>query len=160
MWINIMESEQYMMEAIQLSKASIKKGGGPFGAVIVKEGRIIGRGQNAVVNSFDPTAHAEIVAIRQACQTISSHDLSGATIYTSCEPCPMCLSAIWWSRIQKIYYGNTREDATNIGFDDAIIYEELARPLENRKLAIEQLLHDDALSAFEDWNKYNDKCHY
>jgi tRNA(Arg) A34 adenosine deaminase TadA len=156
----MMNIEKYMQEAIRLSKESIQAGGGPFGAVIVKDGHIIGRGQNAVVNSFDPTAHAEIVAIRQACLSIHSHDLTGAIIYTSCEPCPMCLAAIWWSRIQKIYYGNTREDATNIGFDDAIIYEELAKPLVERKLVIQQLLHAEALTAFDDWENYDQKCSY
>ena len=155
-----MDIEKFMLRAIELSKKSIESGGGPFGAVIVKDNEIIGEGMNSVVCSKDPTAHAEVVAIRNACQSIVSHDLAGSVIFTSCEPCPMCLSAIWWSRIEKIYFGNTRMDATKIGFDDEMIYEELARPLAKRKLPIAQLLHDEAMMAFDDWKKYEGKCHY
>lgn len=155
-----MDNEKFMLRAIELSKISIESGGGPFGAVIVKNNVIIGEGQNSVVCSNDPTAHAEVVAIRNACQSIASHELSGCTIFTSCEPCPMCLSAIWWSRIENIYFGNTRMDATKIGFDDEIIYEELARPLPKRKLPIVQLLHDEAMTTFEDWKESEGKCHY
>ena len=152
--------EKFMMKAIELSVKSIKMGGGPFGAIIVKDDEIIGEGKNSVINSNDPTAHAEIVAIRNACSSINSYDLSGAVMYSSCEPCPMCLSAIWWARIQKIYFGNTREDASKIGFDDAIIYDELTRPIEQRKLPIVQILHNESIKAFTIWEEYPGKIMY
>ena len=152
--------QKYMMRAIALSEKNIESGGGPFGAVIVKEDRIIGEGRNSVVSCNDPTAHAEIVAIRQACSTIQSYDLSGSVIFTSCEPCPMCLSAIWWSRIDKIYFGNTQKDASKIGFDDEEIYCELARPISQRKLPLEQILHDESIKVFRVWERYPDKVMY
>lgn len=155
-----MKPEHFMRQAIALSKESISLGGGPFGAVIVKNNKVIGIGQNTVVKSNDPTAHAEINAIRHACQNINSHDLSGAVIFSSCEPCPMCLSAIWWARVNKIYFGNTRKDASAIGFDDAIIYEELHKPIDKRLLPIEQMLDEEAISAFSEWKKYDAKIPY
>ena len=155
-----MDINKFMLKAIELSKESIHLGGGPFGAIIVKGNKIIGEGRNSVIDSHDPTAHAEIVAIRNACLSLTSHDLSGAVIFSSCEPCPMCLSAIWWARIEKIYYGNTRVDAANIGFDDAVIYEEIIRPLKERKLPIEQQLHKEALIAFTDWQNDQKKRIY
>ena len=152
--------EKFMIKAIELSVKSIKMGGGPFGAIVVKDNEIIGEGNNSVINSNDPTAHAEIVAIRKACSSINSYDLSGAVIYSSCEPCPMCLSAIWWARIRKIYFGNTREDASKIGFDDAMIYDELTRPIEQRKLPIVQILHNESIKAFKIWEEYPGKIMY
>jgi tRNA(Arg) A34 adenosine deaminase TadA len=155
-----MDIQKFMLKAIQLSKESTFLGGGPFGAVIVKDNKIIGEGRNSVIDSQDPTAHAEIVAIRNACKSIASHDLSGAVIFTSCEPCPMCLSAIWWARIEKIYYGNSRSDAAKIGFDDEIIYEEITRPFRERKLPIEQQLQKQALKVFTDWYNGQNKRLY
>jgi tRNA(Arg) A34 adenosine deaminase TadA len=155
-----MNIKKYMMRAIALSIENIKSGGGPFGAVIVKEDRIIGEGQNSVVTSNDPTAHAEIVAIRNACKTINSYDLSGSIIFASCEPCPMCLSAIWWSRIEKVYFGNTQNDASQIGFDDEEIYRELTRPILQRKLPLEQVLHDESIKVFEVWEHHPNKIMY
>ena len=124
---------------------------GPFGAVVARDGRIIGEGVNRVVPSGDPTAHAEIVAIREACRAVGSHVLDGAVIYTSCEPCPMCLGAIWWARISEIVYANNREDAAAIGFDDDAIYQEVAAPLESRKLPIRRMSASEALEVFKRW---------
>lgn len=149
-----------MMRAIALSEENIQAGGGPFGAVVVKDDQIIGEGQNSVIARNDPTAHAEVVAIRKACNTIKSYDLSGATIFTSCEPCPMCLAAIWWARIEKVYFGNTQKDASKIGFDDEAIYRELTRPISQRKLPLEQILHDEAFKVFGIWESYPDKIMY
>lgn len=150
----------FMLEAIRLSKENIDNGGGPFGAVIVKDGKIIAKGVNRVTINNDPTAHAEVTAIREAAKTLNNFDLSGCEIYTSCEPCPMCLGAIYWSHLDKIYYGNTKIDAKNIGFDDAFIYEEILIPLENRKLPISQLLQTEALEAFKKWTAKEDKTEY
>lgn len=155
-----MNIQNYMLRAIALSEENIQSGGGPFGAVVVKEDTIIGEGQNSVVTSNDPTAHAEIVAIRNACNTIKSYDLSGSIIFSSCEPCPMCLSAIWWSRIEKIYFGNTRKDASGIGFDDEELYCELARPISKRKLPLEQILYNESNKVFGIWERYPDKIMY
>lgn len=153
--------KKFMEEAIRLSEEGIRKGiGGPFGAVIVKDGIIIGRGQNRVTSTNDPTAHAEIVAIRHACKQIDSFSLKGAILYTSCEPCPMCLAAIYWARLEKIYYANTREDAAKIAFDDASIYSEVALPMKDRSLSMEQLLRDRALLVFDEWKMKVDKIHY
>ncbi len=120
---------KFMLDAIQLSKQNINEGGGPFGAIIVKEGQIIATGVNRVTNENDPTAHAEVKAIREACNKLKTFDLSGCTIYTSCEPCPMCLGAIYWAHIDKVFYGNNKSDARNIGFDDSFIYDELELPI-------------------------------
>ena len=140
-----------MRRAVALSRASIEAGGGPFGAVVVLDGMVVGEGANRVVPGADPTAHAEVVAIRDACARLGTHDLSGAVIYASCEPCPMCLGAIWWARIGRIFYGNARADAAAIGFDDAAIYEEVCRPVGERALPLERLGAGEAAAVFEAW---------
>ena len=149
-----------MLRAIELSINSVKSGGGPFGCVIVKNQKIIAEGSNEVTKSNDPTAHGEIVTIRKACKYINNFNLSGTEIYTSCEPCPMCLSAIYWSHIDKIYYGNTRIDAAKIGFDDNYLYEELKKNLSNRTMPMEQINQKEAKKAFEDWERKTDKINY
>jgi tRNA(Arg) A34 adenosine deaminase TadA len=151
---------QFMRRAIELSLACANSDEGPFGAVVVRDRRIIGEGVNRVVPTGDPTAHAEIVAIRAACQTIGSYVLDGAVIYTSCEPCPMCLGAIWWARISEIVYANNREDAAAIGFDDDAIYREVAAPLANRKLPIRRLSASEALEVFKLWRSKPDRILY
>ena len=150
----------FMLRAIELSIKSANGTGGPFGCVIVKEDKIIAEGFNKVTFSNDPTAHAEIVAIREACKKLNTFNLSGCDIYTSCEPCPMCLSAIYWSRINTIYFANTREDAKKINFDDSMIYSEFSKKIEDRKIPIKQILRDEALKAFEIWDKKIDKIEY
>ena len=143
-----------MRMAIRLSEQNVDKGlGGPFGAVIVKDGKVIAKSANKVAASNDPTAHAEVAAIRLACKKLKTFDLSGTVVYTSCEPCPMCLSAIYWAKIETIYYGNTKQDAASAGFDDEFIYNELDKPMEKRKLPIQQLLRNEALQAFKLWEK-------
>jgi tRNA(Arg) A34 adenosine deaminase TadA len=145
-------AERFMRMAIELSENNVKQNlGGPFGAVIVKNGLLIAASANRVIIEKDPTAHAEITAIRMACLKLGTHNLSGCEIYTSCEPCPMCLGAIYWAHIDKIYYANTKADATNIGFDDYFIYKELELDMENRKLSFIPLLHDEAIAAFKLW---------
>jgi tRNA(Arg) A34 adenosine deaminase TadA len=152
---------KFMRAAIRLSIDTMRCGkGGPFGAVIVKRGKIIGRGWNEVTSMNDPTAHAEIVAIRHACRRLKTFDLHGCELYTSCEPCPMCLSAIYWARIRKVSYGNTRKDAAKIAFDDDFIYREVALPMRKRKLVMKQLLRNEALMAFHEWEKKTDKIPY
>ncbi|MGZ3746017.1 MAG: nucleoside deaminase [Pseudobdellovibrionaceae bacterium] len=154
-------NRDFMKKAIQLSLENMRKGaGGPFGAVIVKDGKIIGSGWNKVTSTNDPTAHAEIVAIREACSTLNNFDLSNTEIYTSCEPCPMCLSAIYWARIDKIYYANTRHDAANINFDDDFLYQEIPKSLKDRKIPMIQCCHDDAISVFKEWQEKEDKIEY
>lgn len=151
----------YMKRAIELSKINMEKGqGGPFGAIIVKDGKIIGEGWNKVTSSNDPTAHAEVEAIRQACKNVSNFDLNGAEIYTSCEPCPMCLSAIYWARISKIYFANTKKDAAKIQFDDDFIYQEIPKDMNQRKIPTTQILRDEALQVFEAWENKSDKVKY
>ena len=151
----------FMKEAIRLSIANVEQGqGGPFGAVIVKEGQIIARGVNRVTEHNDPTAHAEVVAIREACKSLNTFQLNGCEIYTSCEPCPMCLGAIYWARPDKLYYANSKEDAAAIQFDDQFIYEEIAKPIEQRKLFTQQILRAEALEAFEKWTKSTIKTEY
>ncbi|MBK7433064.1 MAG: nucleoside deaminase [Chitinophagaceae bacterium] len=153
--------EVFMQEAIRLSVENVEKGnGGPFGAVVVKDGRIIARGVNKVTMDNDPTAHAEVVAIREACKILNSFQLTGCEIYASCEPCPMCLGAIYWSRPDKLYYANSKEDAAAIQFDDQFIYEEIALPVEKRKLFTRQMLREEALAAFEKWTKSTTKKEY
>ncbi len=150
-----------MLEAIQLAKQNVETGeGGPFGAVIVKNDLIIAKSANCVTKDNDPTAHAEIVAIRLACKSLDTFNLEGCIIYTSCEPCPMCLSAIYWAAIKKVYYGNSKEDAGKIGFDDAFIYEELKLKPENRKVKSQQLLTEKAILAFNLWEKSESKTTY
>ena len=150
----------FMMRAIELSIESAKSKGGPFGSVIVKNNKIIAEGSNKVTMNNDPTAHGEIVAIRDACQKLNTFDLSGCDLYSSCEPCPMCLSAIYWSHIDNIYYANTRDDAKKINFDDSLIYSEISKKNEDRKIPIKQMLRDEALKAFELWDKKIDKIEY
>ncbi len=150
-----------MHEAIRLAFEGMRnKEGGPFGAIVVKEGKIIGRGNNKVADRNDPTAHAEIVAIREACQHLGHFQLDGCTIYTSCEPCPMCLGAIYWARPERFFYACTKTDAAAIGFDDDFIYEELDTPLEDRKIPALQLLREEGLKAFEEWDNMEDKVVY
>ena len=154
------DSKKFMAKAIELSINSANTIGGPFGSVIVQDSEIIAEGSNQVTSSNDPTAHGEIVAIRQACKKLNTFDLSGCEIYTSCEPCPMCLSAIYWSRLDKIYYANTREDAKEIDFDDSFIYLEIPKKIDDRKIKMTQMLRDKALKAFEIWDKKVDKIKY
>jgi len=153
-------NEKFMLRAIKLSKESVDNNGGPFGCIIVKNTKIIAEGSNQVTKNNDPTAHAEIVAIRDACQKLQTFDLSGVELYTSCEPCPMCLSAIYWSHIDKIYYGNTRLNAAMIGFDDNFIYDELSINLNKRKIPLKQINKKEALIAFKEWELKEDKIKY
>jgi len=153
-------NKNFMLRAIELSISSANKNGGPFGSVIVKDKKIIAEGSNKVTLSNDPTAHAEIVAIREACQKLNVFNLSGCDLYTSCEPCPMCLSAIYWSHIDNIFYANTRKDAKKINFDDSLIYAEFSKKIEDRKIPIKQMLRDEALQAFKIWSKKTDKIEY
>ncbi len=150
-----------MREAIRLSIQMMRRGkGGPFGAVVVKGNKIVGRGNNQVTSGNDPTAHAEIVAIRDACKRLKTFILDDCDLYTSCEPCPMCLSAIYWARIRKVYFGNTRKDAAKIDFDDDEIYREVALPIAKRKLPMKPLLRNEALVAFKEWQNKTDKISY
>lgn len=152
--------EGFMRRAIELSINNIENNGGPFGAVIVKNGEIIAEGTNRVTADNDPTAHAEVSAIRNASKKLGTFDLSGCEIYTSCEPCPMCLGAIYWAHLDKIYYGNNKHDAGKIGFDDSFIYDEIALTPENRKLKSEQRLKDEAIIAFDNWIQEENKTVY
>jgi guanine deaminase len=154
-------NERFMREAIRISFTKMNAAfGGPFGAVVVRNDRIVGRGWNCVTSSNDPTAHAEVVAIRDACARRKTFHLSGCDVYTSCEPCPMCLSAMYWARVERVYYANTRRDAARIGFDDAFIYREVKLPLSRRKIPMKQLLRADAIAAFEAWQAKADKIRY
>ncbi|MCK5028324.1 MAG: nucleoside deaminase [Bacteroidales bacterium] len=154
------KEEDFMREAIGLSIANIENNGGPFGAVIVKDGKVIAKGVNRVTSNNDPTAHAEVNAIRNAAEVLGTHDLSGCEIYSSCEPCPMCLGAIYWARLDKLYYANTKQDAKDIDFDDSFIYEELDLPIEKRKIPTIQILKDEAIQAFNKWQSKVDKIEY
>ena len=149
-----------MKRAIELSIESVNKGGGPFGCVIVKDEKIVSEGSNKVTSSKDPTAHGEIVAIREACKKINNFSLSGFELYSSCEPCPMCLSAIYWARIDKVYFANTRQDAQKIDFDDSLIYSEFQKNIDKRKIPMVQMMRSEALKAFELWDKKTDKVKY
>jgi len=150
-----------MREAIRLSLAKMRANhGGPFGAVVVRRGKIVGRGWNRVTSTNDPTAHAEMVAIRDACRRLKTFLLEDCVLYTSCEPCPMCLSAIYWARLKHVYYANTRKDAQEIEFDDDLIYEEVATPIARRKIPMKQLLRLEALAAFKEWRDKADKVRY
>ena len=151
----------FMSLAIALAAENVSKtNGGPFGAVIVKDGEVLGRGINKVTSTHDPTAHAEVVAIREACATLSSFDLSGCEIYTSCEPCPMCLGAIYWAKIEKLFYGATKDDAAKAKFIDAELYEQFRLPKDQRTIASVQMMRDEALKVFDQWNSTDDKIHY
>jgi len=155
------ENIEFMQEAIRLSVCNVEEGkGGPFGAVVVKDGKIIARGVNQVTETNDPTAHAEVVAIRNACATLNTFQLEGCEIYASCEPCPMCLGAIYWARPSKLFYANSKEDATMINFDDQFIYEEIAKPINERKLYTKQILREEALEAFKKWSESDIKKTY
>lgn len=155
-----MTKEELMRRAIELSENSVRNGGGPFGAVIAKDGEIIAEGSNKVTINNDPTAHAEVCAIRNACKILNTFELANCVIYTSCEPCPMCLGAIYRARPKAIYYANTRKDAADIGFDDDFLYEELKKKLEERTLPIHQLGRENAIKVFEEWTKKSDKIEY
>ena len=152
---------KFMRAAIRLSREKMRRNdGGPFGAVVVRRGQIVGRGWNRVTTTNDPTAHAEVMAIRDACRRLKTFRLDDCELYASCEPCPMCLAAIYWARIGKIFYANTRRDAAAIGFDDDSIYHEVARPVSRRKIPMRQLLRNAALKVFAEWKKKPDKIRY
>lgn len=153
-------NHQFMQKAIDIAVQGIQEGHGPFGAIVVNNGRIVGMGRNQVTMSLDPTAHAEIVSIREACAHLNTHILTGCTIYTSCEPCPMCLGAILWSRLDGIYYGTTQIDAAKAGFDDQNFYEELKKPQEKRNIPMLQIMRPESLMVFETWKTYANKIPY
>ena len=155
-----MTNKELMRRAIELSKQSVRNGGGPFGAVIARNGEIVAEGSNCVTIDCDPTAHAEVSTIRKACKSLGTFDLSGCEIFTSCEPCPMCFGAIYWAHLDKIYMGNDRKDAAKIGFDDDFIYQEIALSAAERKKPSEILLRDEALEAFRMWDEKTDKTEY
>ncbi|NOX55082.1 MAG: nucleoside deaminase [Planctomycetes bacterium] len=153
--------EQFLREAIRLSIEKMQAGeGGPFGAVVVRDGQIVGRGWNRVTSANDPTAHAEIVAIRAACRTLKTFRLNGCLLYSSCEPCPMCLAAIYWARIDSLWYAASRDDAARAGFDDAWIAEQIVRPPQEQSLSIRQALRDEAIAAFEAWLRKENRVEY
>ncbi|HAF31134.1 MAG TPA: tRNA-specific adenosine deaminase [Bacteroidales bacterium] len=152
--------EEFMREAINISTKNIDENGGPFGAVIVKDGKVIARGVNRVTSNNDPTAHAEVNAIREAASKLGTFDLKGCEIYSSCEPCPMCLGAIYWAHLDKLYFANTKQDARDIDFDDSFIYEELDLPFEKRKIPTKQILREEAIAAFHKWRDKADKIEY
>lgn len=157
---NDSDSERFMRMAIRLATDNVENNGGPFGAVIVKNGEVVATGTNRVTDACDPTAHAEVCAIREACKALKTFNLSGCEIYSSCEPCPMCLSAIYWAHIDKLYFANTQHDAAAIGFDDSFIYEELVRSPSLRRLPVEHLLREEALESFRAWTRKEDKVKY
>src|SRR5882724_546755 len=153
--------EKLMREAIRLSLSKMRGGcGGPFGAVVVRKGKIVGRGWNQVTSTNDPTAHAEVTAIRDACKKLKTFQLDDCELYTSCEPCPMCLAAIYWARFKKVYYANTRKDAARIEFDDDFIYREVSTPITKREIPMKQLLRSEALAVFKAWVEKADKIRY
>ncbi len=154
------EKNKFMLKAIELSIKSADTIGGPFGCVIVEDNKIISEGSNKVTSTNDPTAHGEIVAIREACLKLNTFNLSGCELYSTCEPCPMCLSAIYWSHIDKIFYANTGDDAKNIDFDDSFIYSEINKKIGDRKIQMIQMLRDEALKAFKIWEEKVDKIKY
>ena len=151
----------FMRRAIELSLDNVRSGrGGPFAALVVKRGEILGSGTNLVTSTFDPTAHAEVVAIRQACRKLGQFQLSSCEIYSTCEPCPMCLGAIYWARPAKVYFGNTAADAAAIGFDDSFIYQQLRIPISERSVPMAPLMREEALAAFREWELKSDKVPY
>ncbi len=153
--------QQFMREAIELSRANVREGkGGPFAALVVRGDSIIAKGTNLVTSANDPTAHAEIVAIREACRALGTFQLTGCDVYTTCEPCPMCLGALYWARPRAVYYANTQHDAAEIGFDDRFIYDEFPLPHERRRIPMKQILRDEAYVAFREWTKKSDKISY
>ena len=156
-----MSSKKFMREAIKLAEAGMRGGrGGPFGCVVVRKGEVIGRGHNRVTSTNDPTAHAEITAILDACASLETFQLEDCELYTSCEPCPMCLAAIYWARIPKIFFGNTRADAAAIGFDDDFIYRQIPLPPAKRAIAMKSLLRDETIATFREWTAKQDKVRY
>lgn len=153
--------EKFMREAVRLSRDKMRRGaGGPFGAVVVRDGKIVGRGWNRVTSMNDPTAHAEVTAIRDACKKLNTFQLVDCELYTSCEPCPMCLAAIYWARFKNVFYANTRKDAARIGFDDDLIYREMGKPIARRKIPMKQFLRGEALEVFAEWENKPDKIRY
>lgn len=155
------KDEQFMQRAIRLAQKGIEENvGGPFGAVVVKNDEIIGEGWNSVTSTNDPTAHAEVMAIRQACKSLNSFQLDDCILYTTCEPCPMCLGAIYWARPERIFYACTREDAANVGFDDQFIYDEIAGEIDERKIKTINFMRQEALIVFENWDNKSDKIKY
>ena len=157
----LVDHEQFMRRAIELARRGADENlGGPFGCVIVKDGDVVGEGSNCVTSTNDPTAHAEIVAIREACKNLNSFQLEGCTIYTSCEPCPMCLGAIYWSRPSAIFIAATREDAALAGFDDELFYTELEKPNDDRQLKMQSLLREESQKVFQSWIEKPDKVEY
>ena len=155
------DDKVFMARAIELARIGVEQNlGGPFGCVVVKDGQIIGEGNNRVTSTNDPSAHAEVIAIREACKSLKSFQLDGCTIYTSCEPCPMCLGAIYWARPEKVFYACTRDDAAAIGFDDEFIYEELEKAISEREMVLLNLMRDEALAVFNEWSAKPDKIEY
>jgi len=156
-----MNDIEWMREAVRLSRNGMNANdGGPFGAIVVKDGKVVGKGNNKVTSSNDPTAHAEVVAIRDACSNLDTFQLDGCVVYTSCEPCPMCLGAIYWARPDRVVFANSREDAAAIGFDDAMIYEEIQEPIPTRRIPFQQAGRDEAIAVFEEWASKEDKTEY
>ena len=154
------DPRRFMARAVELSLANVHAGGGPFAALVVRDGRIVAEGTNRVTDTNDPTAHAEVVAIREACRTLGTFQLTGCDFYTSCEPCPMCLGAIYWARPERVYFGNTAADAAAVGFDDSAIYDELQLPHAERRLPMIQLMREEAQAAFRAWHEKADKVPY
>jgi tRNA(Arg) A34 adenosine deaminase TadA len=154
------EHKEFMALAIQLASNNVEKSGGPFGAVIVKNGKILSKSANSVTNDNDPTAHAEVNAIRKACKEIASNDLSGCILYSSCEPCPMCLGAIYWAHLDELYFACGKDDAAKSGFDDAFIYEEMELSYKKRKLTTNQFMRKEGLQSFKKWDEFEDKVEY
>ena len=155
------DDKKFMLKAIEYAQNGMDTNeGGPFGAVIVKDGKIVGRGNNKVTSTNDPTAHAEVVAIRDACKNLNTFQLDDCVIYTSCEPCPMCLGAIYWAGLDQLYFANTKEDAAKIQFDDQFIYEEIEKPYSERKLITKQIMRNEAIKAFRDWEDLESKIRY
>lgn len=154
------DDRRFMQMAIDLSVENVKQGGGPFGAVIVRDGRVLATGVNRVTANCDPTAHAEVSAVREACAAVGDFKLPGTTIYSSCEPCPMCLSALYWAGVGRLFYGNTKADAKAIDFDDSFIYDQLSLPAEKRTLLSRRLMGAEALEAFKLWESKTDKVAY
>jgi guanine deaminase len=149
-----------MRQAIALATSNVASGGGPFGAVVVRNGEVLATGVNRVTATNDPTAHAEIVAIRAACETLASFQLTGCVVYSSCEPCPMCLAALYWSRCQAVFYGNSAGDAAAIGFDDSFLYQQVALPMEARTLPMQRLIPEEAIASFDAWRNQPNKVEY
>lgn len=161
MTIAVQANPQFMRLAIQLATDNVASGkGGPFGAVVVKDGRVIAAEPNTVTSTNDPTAHAEVNAIRAACKALESFQLDGCDVYTSCEPCPMCLAALYWSRCRAVFYGNTKDDAAAAGFDDSFLYDEVKREPGERRLPFERLLGEEAITSFEAWSRSNERIDY